>query len=269
VSDLTTEQQEALIQAAIVIVVTVVGSSLVDRVLRRRERLILSRFPQNYAAVKTRYRLLKRVIISVIVALAVLSVLLRFDVTREVAGTIMASGAVIALIVGLAVRTPIANLAAGLQLAFTQPYRIGDRVTVSGETGVVEEIRIAHTVLRTDDQRRVFLPNESVIAQAIVNATIGEDEVRTLSVTFPVAPEADVARARQALLEAAAAGDGGAEGREPVARVTDVTPAAVIVTVTLGVRTGADVDEVASALRERGVARLAGEQLLAVGASDA
>jgi small-conductance mechanosensitive channel len=130
--DLTDAQRDTLIEAAVVIVVTLVAAGLIDRLLRRREQAILERFPGDPATIRTRYRIAKRVLISAIVAVALLSVLLAFDDTRRLAGTVMASGAVVALVVGLAVRTPLANLAAGLQLAFTQPYRLGDRVTVGG-----------------------------------------------------------------------------------------------------------------------------------------
>ncbi|CAA9553463.1 MAG: hypothetical protein AVDCRST_MAG79-2882 [uncultured Thermoleophilia bacterium] len=266
--DLTDAQRDTLIEAAVVIVITLVAAGVIDRILRRREQLILQRFPGDPATIRTRYRIAKRVLISVIVAMALFSVLLAFDDTRRLAGTVMASGAVIALVVGLAVRTPLANLAAGLQLAFTQPYRLGDRVTVAGETGVVEEIRIAHTVLRTDDGRRVFLPNESLVTQAIVNATIGADDARVVTVTLPAAPDADLPRVRAVLLEEALATDG-ATDRTPLVRVTEVAAAGATITVTLWVGATCDVDEAAASLRERGAMRLASEHLLASGAADA
>ncbi len=266
--DLTDAQRATLIEAAVIIVVTFVAAAIIDRILRRREQAILQRFPGDPATIRTRYRIAKRVLISSIVVMALFSVLLAFDDTRRLAGTVMASGAVVALIVGLAVRTPLANLAAGLQIAFTQPYRLGDRVTVAGETGVVEEIRIAHTVLRTDDGRRVFLPNESVVTQAIVNATIGADEARVVSVTLPAAPDADLARVRAVLREEALA-TAGLTDREPLVRVSEVTSTGATIGVTVWIHAGGDVDETAASLRERGATRLGAEQLLAIGGAGA
>jgi small-conductance mechanosensitive channel len=262
--NLTDAQQDTLIEAAVVIVLTLVSAGVIDRVLRRREQAILQHFPGDPATIRTRYRIVKRVLISSIVAVALFSVLLAFDDTRRLAGTVMASGAVVALIVGLAVRTPLANLAAGLQLAFTQPYRLGDRVTVANETGVVEEIRIAHTVLRADDGRRVFLPNESLVTQAIVNATIGADDARVVTVTLPAAPDADLPRVR-ALLREEALCTPGATDRAPLVRVTEVLASGATLTVTLWVDAASDVDEAGAGLRERGAMRLAAEHLLAVG----
>jgi small-conductance mechanosensitive channel len=251
-----------LVTAALAIAVTLVASAVIDRVLRRRERLLIETFPTNYAAIKTRYRLVKRLVVAGVVVLALLSVLETYPVTRSLARTVLASSAVLALVVGLAIRTPLANLGAGLQLAFTQPFRIGDRITVSGETGVVEEIKLSYTVLRTDDQRRVFLPNESLIGQLISNATIGV-EVRTLSVTLPVAPDVDLARARELLAEEAAAAHGRDEARAPTVRVADVTASAVMIQVTVWAAAEANVDDLASTLRERAVARLQAEGLFA------
>ena len=258
----TESTTEHVAWAVAAVVVAFVASGILDRVLRRRERALIERFPHNYAAIKTRFRVLERVTIALVVAIAGLTVLQDFEAGRRIAQTVLASGAVLALIVGLAIRTPLANLGAGLQLAFTQPFRIGDRITVGTETGVVEQIRLSYTVLRTDDQRRVFLPNESLVGQAISNATIA-DEARTLAVTVPVAPDADLARVRALLAEESEGAPGLLEGTAPVVRVTDVAPAAVTVQVAVTVEPGADVDELGSLLRERAAMRLAAEGLAA------
>ena len=59
-----------------------------------------------------------------------------YDVTSQLAKALLASSAVLALFAGLAFSTPLSNLGSGLLVSFTQPLRLGDRITVGGETGL-------------------------------------------------------------------------------------------------------------------------------------
>ena len=77
----------------------------------------------------TRYRVLRRSLMTVIITIGVLSALLVVPQVRAIAGGLLASSAVIGIVVGLAAQRPLANFVAGLVIAFTQPLRIGDRVT--------------------------------------------------------------------------------------------------------------------------------------------
>ena len=72
--------------------------------------------------------------------IGVWSVLSIFPQTEEIAHALLASSAVLALFAGLALSTPLGNLGAGVLVAFTQPVRIGDRVTIGEQTGFVEQI---------------------------------------------------------------------------------------------------------------------------------
>ena len=107
-----------------------------------------------------------------IIFVAVFSALLVFPQVRSVAGAILASGAVIAIIVGFASQRTLGNFVAGILIAFTQPLRIGDRVTFDGAEGVVEEITLTYTFLRADDDTRIVIPNEKLASDTIHNATI-------------------------------------------------------------------------------------------------
>ena len=110
---------ERTITAAVVIAVALVAAKLVDRALVRRLELR----PETL----TRYRVLRRSAVVTIVAIGILSALLVIPQVRAVAGTLLASSAVIALIVGFAAQATLANFIAGILVAFTQPLRLGDR----------------------------------------------------------------------------------------------------------------------------------------------
>ena len=99
------------------------------------------------------------VIVALIGTWSVLSI---YPTTSEVARALLASSAVLAIFAGLALNTPLSNLGSGVLVAFTQPVRLGDRVTVGEHTGFVEAIELIYTTLVTDDERRIFVPNNQL-----------------------------------------------------------------------------------------------------------
>ena len=89
------------------------------------------------------------------------------------AGTILASSAVIALVIGFAAQTTLSNFVAGLLIAFTQPLRLDDHVEVGAAVGVVEEIGLTYTIIRGEDGARYFVPNTKLASDTIRNETRG------------------------------------------------------------------------------------------------
>jgi small-conductance mechanosensitive channel len=126
---------------------------------------------------------------------------------------VLASGAIAAAIIGFAARQTLANVVAGIMLAITQPLRVGDWVTFEEQYGVVEDVRLNFTVLRTPGDVRIVIPNERLAAGILRNDTLGSDRI-ALDVSVWLAPGADVARAVAAL----------ADETESEVTVADVTP---------------------------------------------
>jgi small conductance mechanosensitive channel len=154
-----------VIVAGVVILVTLVVARLVDRLLARRLEL--------RSETLTRYRVIRRSAIATVLFVGLLSALLVIPGVRAVAGTILASSAVIALVIGFAAQTTLSNFVAGLLIAFTQPLRLGDDVEVGAATGVVEEIGLTYTVIRGEDGARYFVPNTKLASDTIRNETRG------------------------------------------------------------------------------------------------
>jgi small-conductance mechanosensitive channel len=154
---------ERAIIAAVVLAIAIVLAKLADIAMRR---------VQLRAGAETRYRVLRRAVMALIVFVAVFSALLVFPQVRAVAGAILASGAVIGIIFGFAAQRTLGNFVAGILIAFTQPLRLGDRVTVGDVEGMVEEITLTYTFIRADDDTRLVVPNEKLASDTIHNATI-------------------------------------------------------------------------------------------------
>src|SRR5213076_687140 len=134
----------------------------------------------------TRLRLVRRLVFATILVLGVGFALIQFPSIKRVATGILASSAVLGLVVGFAARQTLANGVAGVLLAISQPIRIGDLVTFQGETGVVEDMRLTYTYLRADDGRRIIVPNEQLAQNTIENHTIIDPRVRVeVSVWIP------------------------------------------------------------------------------------
>jgi len=87
----------------------------------------------------------------------------------SIAPFIAAIGAVF-LTAGLALQGSVANFAAGISLIITRPFKIGDTISVNKIFGVVEEIKLAYTTLRTEDEEIITVPNKNMIGEVIVNS---------------------------------------------------------------------------------------------------
>jgi len=106
---------------------------------------------------------------------------------------VLASSAVIGLVIGFASQRTIGNVVAGILIAFSQPLRLGDRVTVEGTEGIVEEIGLTYTWLRTRDNDRLVVPNEKIASETIRNSTIRSDDT-IAEVTVQVPASGDLRR---------------------------------------------------------------------------
>jgi small-conductance mechanosensitive channel len=172
-------------------------------------------------AVDTRVRFLRRLITFGICVLGVLFALSQFEALNKLAAGLLASGAIVAAIIGFAARQTLANLIAGVMLTIAQPLRIGDEVTIQDQTGVVEDVQLNYTVLRTAEGRRLLIPNERLASVILENDTIRDERVRPeASVWLPLAADTDAGAASLARIE---------EGL--VVRIAEITPDGVRIAV--------------------------------------
>ena len=118
---------------------------------------------------KTRLRLLRRLLVVVIFLVVVAIALAQFTELKRLATGFLASTAVLAAIVGFAAQHTIGNLVAGVQLAVSQPFRIGDRVSFEEREGRVTDITLAYTYMDPGDGSSVVIPNQLLVEGVIHN----------------------------------------------------------------------------------------------------
>jgi small-conductance mechanosensitive channel len=249
-----------LVTAAIWVAVVLIVRFVIGRAYARYERRLAERDPAEAARRRTTFAFLQRLALVIVALIGTWSVLSIYPTTSEVARALLASSAVLAIFAGLALNTPLSNLGSGVLVAFTQPVRLGDRVTVGEHTGFVEAIELIYTTLVTDDGRRIFIPNNQLTSTTIVNRTI-RDPRRTVTAALPVRLGAPIDRARAVVLEAAQTLPG-AERLEVRVTVGDVGERVVWLTTTVFAPLDADVPGITSDIRERALTALASAELL-------
>src|SRR5436305_12685874 len=174
---------QRLVIVGVVMFATTVVARLIDR---RRARRKLA--PEAI----TRYRVARRSVRTAIVFVGLLSALLVIPQVRAVAGGLLASSAVLGIVVGFASQRTLGNFVAGLLIAFTQPLRLGDDVVIEDTAGTVEEIGLIYTFVRTENGDRLVIPNEKLASDTIRNSTIRSRE-KVAEITVQVPLSADLA----------------------------------------------------------------------------
>jgi small-conductance mechanosensitive channel len=194
------EQNGDVITAAITMVVAIVVAFLVDRFVLARARHVATRFGEVDVsrAARTRLQLVRRLIFLVIILIGVALALSQFAKLEKLATGILASSAVLGLVIGFAARQTIGNLVAGIMLAISQPFRLGDRITFEDETGRVDDLTLSYTYINPGDGRLIVIPNEKLAGGTIFNHSTG-DPTAPVTVSVWVPPDADVRAARGAL----------------------------------------------------------------------
>ncbi len=152
----------------------------------------------------TRLGVLRRLARAAIYVVAIAAVLAHFAWLRALSAGLLASAGIAGLVVGMAAKGTFGNAIAGVTLAFSQPFRVGDGVTLRNEYGVVEDITLIYTFIRTGDNRRLVIPNDVLSSEVLYNHSILDPRILS-TVKFWISYGAELDRAVKALAEVAAA----------------------------------------------------------------
>jgi small-conductance mechanosensitive channel len=247
--------------AVLVLVLTWLAMRLtrraVDRYLARQRR------NQMDPAAATKLRMIERLIAASFLFLGVGTAFLILDIAalQKLAVGMFASAGMVGIVMGLAAQTTAANLVSGVLIAFVQPLRLGDRVSVGTDFGVVEQIGLFYTTLHTWDNRRLVIPNKVLSNEVIRNSTV-VDARMPAAVVFRLKHGADIDRARAALLGEAGELPQALTDPAPTITLRDADEATITLQVVVWAATGEAAWELAQSLGERGMYRLDAEGVL-------
>jgi small-conductance mechanosensitive channel len=121
--------------------------------------------------IQTQFVVVRRIGVIIVVVLAVAVGLMTFPAIKHIGFSILASAGVASLVIGMAMKDTLSNLIAGVQIAFAQPFRMGDAVVIENEWGWIEEIGMMYVVVRIWDLRRLVVPLSYFLTNAIYNWT--------------------------------------------------------------------------------------------------
>ena len=118
---------------------------------------------------KTRLRFLRRLVLLIVFLVLLAIALSQFTELKRLATGILASTAVLAAIIGFAAQHTIGNMVAGVQLAISQPIKIGDRISFEEVSGRVTDITLSYTYVNPGDGTSVVIPNQMLVDGVVHN----------------------------------------------------------------------------------------------------
>ncbi|WP_245431151.1 mechanosensitive ion channel family protein [Rhodoplanes roseus] len=212
--------------------------------------------PNNVLARKhlTQVRILKRTAATLVVVVTAAAALMNFETVRQYGVSLFASAGAAGLVVGLAARPLFSNLIAGVQLAMTQPIRLGDAVIVENEWGEIEEITSTYVVVRIWDLRRLIVPLTYFIEKPFQNWTRENPDIfGAVMIHADYAVPVDRVRAKlREIVEASPLWDRRVAGLQ----VTDATDRTIELRALVSARTAGEAFDLRCEVREKLIAFL-------------
>ena len=207
--------------AIIILVVTLWASRGIGRLVRRA----LGRLPQAQASDTTLQNFVSSLVRWAIVALGLVAVLQQLGVQTT---SILAVLGAASLAIGLAVQGALGNIAAGVLILITKPYRVGDTVEINAKIGTVKRLGLFATDLSDPDNLDIHMPNSKVVGEMIINYSTLANRRLEVSVRIDYADDLD--RAIGVLIACAKADPRILAEPAPWAKVTALGDSAVTVT---------------------------------------
>ena len=204
--------------------------------------------------VTTQSQIIRRVTQVVIIIAGLVSAIMTFPSVQLAMGSLLASAGLASVIAGMAARSMLGNVFAGLQLATTDAIRVDDIVVVDNEQGTIEEITLTYVVMRTWDDRRLILPSTHFTENPFANWTRGGSQ-STGTFTLDLDWRVPIASLRAELARLVAASTAW-DGRQASLEVSDAVSGYVTVRVVLTGADPGDVGALKSYVREELVAWL-------------
>lgn len=169
-------------QHVMVIVLIMCGAYVITGVIGSIQDSVLSAHRDavedvHAKRIRTQTRVLARVAIALVWVIAISSALLTFEQFRAIGASLIASAGVLSIIAGLAAQGTLANVFAGIQLAFTDALRVGDLVVVDGNMGTIHDITLTYVVISSWDGRKWIVPSTVLITKMFETWTYQNPQV--------------------------------------------------------------------------------------------
>ena len=184
------------IKVVISIVIMIVSFSIINWLSKNIAKRADKKVESNKKIDKTIYRTLSYVAKVGLKVLVVIALIGYVGIDTSAITALIAS---LGVGVGLAINGTLSNLAGGILILITRPFKDDDYIDACGYSGTVEDIRICHTKLRTTDNKVIYLPNGKLSTSEIVNYS--EKDLRRVDLTFSISYSDDFEKAKKVIEE--------------------------------------------------------------------
>ncbi|NIM17805.1 MAG: mechanosensitive ion channel [Candidatus Aminicenantes bacterium] len=180
----------------VILIVTVILAKLVKKAMSKKDHFV--------KIDTTQYKFLSHMITGLIYFFGLLLAIYSVPALRGLATSIFAGSGVLAIIIGFASQQALSNVVSGIFIAMFKPFRIGDRIRLVGKDfiGIVEDITLRHTVIRTFDYKRIIIPNSVISAEVLENAHIVDKRTQKFF-EIAISYDSDIDKAMQIIKEEA------------------------------------------------------------------
>ena len=214
-----------VVGAIAILVLGRIGVGIIARIIRRL--MLRSKIDETLTKFVTS---LTRIALLVFVFIAALGAL-GFETTSFIA-VIGAAG----LAIGFALQGSLANFASGVMLVIFRPFKTGDFVEAGGAVGIIEEIGIFSTIMRTGDNKKVIIPNSGITGSNITNYSA--KETRRVDLVFGIGYGDDIRKAKEILQRLMRKDDRILTDPEPVVALAELADSSVNFVVRPWVKSG-------------------------------
>lgn len=206
-----------------VIIVKIVGRAVRKSLLRARASEILAEFTSR--------------LVKIFLYIFVVFTALGFLGLGYIMATVMASVAIVlGFVLGFAMADTLGNIASGFMLAITKPFKAGDYVTLSGESGVIKSVGVSVTELDTPDNKHIIIPNKVVFGGNITNFT--KNPIRRIDMVAGVSYEDDLDKVIKITMDILKSHPKVLKDPAPVVAVTEMADSSVNLVVRPWTKTG-------------------------------
>lgn len=192
------------VTTVLIVTAILLVTGLVAKVFRRWMNRVLSSDSSLPAGQSRQYTFLKHLLTGLIYLCGFAGAVYMIPPIRHLSVSVFASSGILAAVIGFAGQHSIANIISGIFIAIFQPFRIGDRIKMLGKeiSGVVEDITLRHTIIRTFENKRVVVPNSVITTEIIENSNL-IDETICKFIELSVSYDADLDKAMELMREEA------------------------------------------------------------------
>ena len=211
---------------AIILFLTWLTAFIVSKIMSKKVFTITAKLTKNEkeefnASQYTKLKMAKRLVLLMVWVVGISIALLKIESLKAIGTAVLASAGFIGLIAGLAARASLSNLIAGITIAFAQPIRLRDYVTIDNEFGQVDELTLLYTIIKTWDNRRLVVPNSVIVSAPIRNFSLGTQDILAEAI-IPVPHGTDIEKAKQLIIKIAKESPHYNNKQEPEVRIAEI-----------------------------------------------